>query len=177
MIDNQDSISKSLEVFEKAMEKAWEMWRMGLTSFTAAQEQVENMVKQQLDQSITARSEFFKMENDVQQQIRSNQEQLQKMVEEAVDKAYSRADQANQDMVAALTAQVDILMSQIKQNQDQMHNMIKETVLNTFLQSEKNQYNAISGLTNQVEDLSKKLINMSSQIQKINKKTDQDQPS
>ncbi len=50
--------------------------------------------------------------------------------------------------------------------------MLKETVLNSYLQGEKNQYNAIVTLTDQVEDLSKKMINMSGQLQKMYRETD-----
>ena len=172
MIDNKDSVTKSFEMMEKAMEKAWDMWKMGLNSFTSAQEQIENMTRKQLDQNMAARNELIKMEDGVQKQIRRNQEQLQKMVEDAVNKAYAQAEKSNQDMVAALTGQVDLKMQQLKQSQDQIQNMIKETVLNTYLQSEKNQYNAITNLTNQVEDLTKKMINLSSQVQKITKKAE-----
>lgn len=172
MIDNQDSVTKSFEMMEKAMEKAWDMWKMGLNSFTAAQEQIENMTRKQLDQNMVARNELIKMEDGVQKQIRRNQEQLQKMVEDAVNKAYAQAEKSNQDMVTALTGKVDLKMQQLKQSQDQIQNMIKETVLNTYLQSEKNQYNAITNLTNQVEDLTKKMINLSSQVQKITKKAE-----
>jgi len=172
MTDSKDSVSKSFEMMEKAMEKAWDMWRMGLNSFTAAQEQIESMTLKQLDQNKATRNELMKMEDEAQKQIRRNQEQMQKMVEDAVNNAYSQAEKANQDMVATLTEQVDYMMKQLKQNQDQMQNMIKESVLNTYLQSEKKQYNAIANLTNQVEDLTKKMINVSSQLQKMNKKTE-----
>ncbi|MEQ8201751.1 MAG: hypothetical protein ABRQ24_10075 [Syntrophomonadaceae bacterium] len=174
MLNNSDNLSKSFEMMEKAMENAWEMWKKGLASFTAVQDQFENMARQQLDQNRAARDELFRMEDDVQKQIRSNQEQLQKMVEGAVTKALEQADKSNQDLVAALTAQVGALMGQVKQNQDQIQHMIKETVLSSYLKREKDQYNAISTLTNQVEELSKKMISMSGQIQKIGRKTDND---
>ncbi len=172
MLNNGENLSKSFDMMQKTMENAWEMWNKGLASFATVQEQFENMAKQQLDQNKAARDELFKMEDDVQKQLRSNREQLQKMVEEAVNKAVAEADKANQNMVASLTAQVDTMMKQIKQNQDQTQHMLKETILNTYLQSEKNQYNSINNLTNQVEELSKKMINMSGQIQKMYRKTE-----
>lgn len=172
MINNTDNLSKSFEMMEQAMENAWMMWKQGMTSFNAVQEQFENMVRQQLDQNRATRDELFKMEGDVGQKFRSNQEQLQKMVEDAVHSALERGDQANQNMINTLTGQVETLMRQVKQNQDQVQHLLKETVLNTYLQSEKNQYNAISTLTNQVEELSKKMINMSGQIQKMYRKKD-----
>ena len=173
MLNNNDNLSKSFEMMQKAMESAWEMWNKGLASFTTVQEQFENIAKQQLDQNKVARDELFKIEDDVQKQFRSNREQLQKMVEEAVNKAVTEADRTNQNMVASLTAQVETLMRQIKQNQDQTQHMLKETILNTYLQSEKNQYQSINKLTNQVEDLSKKMINMTSQIQKMYRQTEE----
>ena len=173
MLNNNENLSKSFEMMQKAMENAWEMWNKGFASFTAVQEQFENLAKQQLDQNRVARDELFKMEDDVQHQIRNNREQLQNMMEEAVKRAMAQADKSNQNLVTSLTGQVETLMNQIKQNQDQMQHMIKETVLNTYLQSEKNQYNAISNLTNQVEDLSKKMINMTSQIQKMYRKAEE----
>lgn len=173
MLNNNENLSKSFEMMQKAMENAWEMWNKGFVSFTAVQEQFENLAKQQLDQNRVARDELFKMEDDVQQQIRSNREQLQNMMEEAIKKAIAQADKSNQSMVTALTSQVEALINQMKQNQDQMQHMIKETVLNTYLQSEKNQYNAISNLTNQVEDLSKKMIKMTSQMQKMYRNTEE----
>ncbi|MEN6349990.1 MAG: hypothetical protein ABFD08_11415 [Syntrophomonas sp.] len=169
MADYKDNLTTSFEVMEKAMEKAWDMWRKGINSFTTAQEQIESITRKQLDQNKNARDEFVKMEDSMQKQIYHNQEQLQKMVQEAVSKAYAQAEKTNQDMAAALNGQVDVMMTQMKQNHNQMQNMIKETVLNTYLQSEKNQYDAIANLTNQVEALTKKMINLSGQIKKITK--------
>lgn len=169
MIDYKDSMNASFEMMEKALEKAWDMWKMGINSFTAAQEQIESITRKQLEQNKTAQDEFIKMEDNVKKQIYQNQEQLQKMVQEAVSKAYAQAEKTNQDMAAILNGQVDVMMGQLKQNQDQIQNMIKETVLNTYLQSEKSHYRAITNLTNQVEELTKKMINLSSQVQKITK--------
>lgn len=168
-MNSQDNLTKSYEMMEKAMEKAWDMWKMGLTSFASVQEQIENMTRQQFEQNKTARTKMVEMEAERQKQVSRSQEQLRQMVEEAVARTYTQAEKANQDMVAALTGQVDFVIDQLKQYQDQTHNMIKETVLNTFLQNEKKQYNAITSLTKQVEDLTKKMINMSSQIQKLGK--------
>lgn len=168
-MNSQDNLTKSYEMMEKAMEKAWDMWKMGLTSFTSVQEQIENMTRQQFEQNKTARTKMVEMEAERQKQVSRSQEQLRQMVEEAVSRTYAQAEKANQDMVAALTGQVDFVIDQLKQYQDQTHNMIKETVLNTYLQNEKKQYNAIASLTKQVEDLTKKMINMSSQIQKLGK--------
>lgn len=172
MVDYNENLSKSFDMMEKAMENSWEMWKKGLSSITAIQEQFETMAKQQLDQNRAARDEFFRMEGDMETQIRSNQERLQNMVEDAVSKALAGADKTNKDLATALTAQVEALMAQVKQNQDQTQRMLKETVLNSYLQGEKNQYNAIVTLTDQVEDLSKKMINMSGQLQKMYRETD-----
>ncbi|MDD4775382.1 MAG: hypothetical protein PHG75_02640 [Syntrophomonas sp.] len=169
MMNNQDSLTKSYELMEKAMEKAWDMWKMGLTSFTSVQEQIENLTKQQFEQNKSARSKMMEMEDERQKLMTGNQEQLRQMVEEAVGKTYAQAQKANEEMAAALNKQVDMVIQQMKQYQDQTHNMLKETVLNTYLQSEKKQYSAIANLTNQVEDLTKKMISMSTQIQKMGK--------
>lgn len=169
MTDYKDNLKTSYEMMEKAMEKAWDMWKKGISSVTAAQEQIESITRKQLDQNKAARDEFIKMEENMQKQTHHNQEQIQKMVQEAVSKAYAQAEKSNQDMAAILNEQVDVMMTQMKQNHNQMQNMIKETVLNTYLQSEKNQYDAIANLTNQVEALTKKTINLTGQIQKITK--------
>jgi len=170
MIDKNDSVSKSFAMMENAMEKAWEMWKVGLTSFAAAQEQIENITRKQLEQNNAWIGELVKMDSEVQKQVRRNQEQLQNMVELAVTKTLAQVDQANKDMGEALVRQVDFLIQQTRQNQDQMQRMVKETVLDAYLAGEKKQYEAIAKLTNQVEDMMKKMINLSSQVQEINKK-------
>ena len=84
-MNNQDSLTKSYELMEKAMEKAWDMWKMGLTSFTSVQEQIENLTKQQFEQNKSARGKLIEMEDERQKLMTSSQEQLRQMVEEAVE--------------------------------------------------------------------------------------------
>ena len=113
MTDNKESLLKSFNMIENSMEKMWDMWLVSLGSLSWTQEQIENMCRQQLDQNKAGREEMMKLIEDLSKQMRRNQEQFQKMVEEAVMNTYEHINYNNQSLVADLTKKVDELSEKI----------------------------------------------------------------
>jgi len=114
MSDNKESLAKSFNMIENSMEKMWDMWLVSLGSLSWTQEQIENMTRKQLDQNKAAREELIKLVEDLSKQMRRNQEQFQKMVEEAVMNTYEHINYANQNLISDLSKKVDDLSKKVE---------------------------------------------------------------
>lgn len=92
MFNAKENMEKSFGMLETAMEKYWDMWLVGLGSMSWSQEQLENMVRKYLEQRKMAREESTKIVEEMLQQVKKNQMQLQNMVKEAVASALENAN-------------------------------------------------------------------------------------
>lgn len=108
-MDNQESLAKSFGMMENTMEKMWDMWLVSLGSLSWTQEQIENMTRKQLDQNKTAREDMIKLVEELSKQMRRNQEQFRKIVEETVLNTYEHINYTNQSIIGDLTKKVDEL--------------------------------------------------------------------
>ncbi len=113
MANSKENLAKSFNMMENSMEKMWDLWLVGLGSLSWVQEQMENMTRKQLDQNKTAREEVIKLVDDLSRQTRKNQEQFQKMVEEAFINTYDQINVANHQIMQDLTKKVDELAKKV----------------------------------------------------------------
>ena len=107
MTDTQASLARSFDMVEDSMNKMWDMWTMNLESFTWTQEQLENMARRQLDQNQAIREETIKLVEDLSRQMRRNQEQFRKIIEETVMNTYEHINYANQNLLGDLSKKVE----------------------------------------------------------------------
>ncbi|HWP98069.1 MAG TPA: phasin family protein [Syntrophomonadaceae bacterium] len=114
MTDSKETMSKSFAMIETSMEKMWDMWLVSLGSFSWTQEQIENMTRKYLDQNKTARGENIKMVEEMSKQVQRNQQQLQKIVEEAVTHAYGSMNTANLNVMQDIAKRVDELAKKVE---------------------------------------------------------------
>lgn len=113
MTDNKKGLAKSFNLIENSMEKMWDMWLVSLGSLTWTQEQMENMTRKQLDQNKAAREEMIILVEDLNKQAHINQEQFQKVVEEAVMNTYEHINYTNQELIGDLQKKVDDLTKKL----------------------------------------------------------------
>lgn len=90
----QENVSKAFATTESMMEKFWDMWLVGMGSISWSQEQFENMVRKYLEQSQAAREENSKIIDELMKQVKNNQAQMQKMIQEAVNTALENSEPA-----------------------------------------------------------------------------------
>jgi polyhydroxyalkanoate synthesis regulator phasin len=109
MKDNKKNLAKSFNMIDNSMEKMWDMWLVSLGSLSSTQEQIEDMTRKQLDQNKAAREEMLKLVEDLSKQMRRNQEQFQKIVEETVMNTYEHINYTNQSLIGDLSKKVDDL--------------------------------------------------------------------
>jgi len=102
MNDNMERLTRSFNMLENSMEKMWDMWRVGLGGLSWTQDQIENLTRQQLDRNKAVREEMVKMMEDLTQQMRKNQEQFQKLIEESVMNAYEQVNYVNKSLAGQL---------------------------------------------------------------------------
>lgn len=167
MFDAKENLEKSFKLMETSVQKMWDMWLASMGNLTTTQEKIENMTRKQLDQSKAARDELIKLEEDLSQRMRQNQEQFQKMVENAVVSTYDQVNKANQQMISDLSKQVDDLNKKIKKNQDQVQKMVQEAVMTTFEQGNKANQDLMVSLSAQVKEMSDKILSLGQQYQNL----------
>jgi len=90
----QESVTKTFATMESMMEKFWDMWLVGMGSISWSQDQFDNMLKKYLEQSQVAREENSKVIDELMKQVKNNQVQMQKMIQEAVSAAMENAEPA-----------------------------------------------------------------------------------
>lgn len=88
MVDKQENLTKNFDLIGDSINRMWLLWQSSLGSFTWMQEQLENMTRTQLDQNKAAREEWIKVVEELGRQTRLNQEQFQKMVQDAIQNSY-----------------------------------------------------------------------------------------
>ena len=88
MTDAKESLTKSFDMVEDFIGKTWDMYLVGLESFSSIQDQLENMIKNQLDQNKAIREGLITMVEDWSKQMRENQAQFEKMAEGIAMNAY-----------------------------------------------------------------------------------------
>lgn len=110
MVNSKESLAKNFNMIESSMDKMWDMWLVSMNSLSWTQEQMENMARKQMDQNKTAREEMIKLVEDLSKQMRRNQGQFQKVVEEAITNTYAHINYGSQSMFADLTKQVEGLV-------------------------------------------------------------------
>lgn len=113
-MNTQETLKKNFEIADTMMDKMWDMWLVSLGSLSWTQEQFEMMVKKYLEQSKTTREESVKVLEEMMQQVRKNQEQLQSMMQEAVKAAVVNLDIPNFNMMDDLKKKVDDLSKKVE---------------------------------------------------------------
>lgn len=90
----QETVTKTFATMETLMEKFWDMWLVSMGSISWTQEQFDNMLKKYLEQSQVTREESSKIIDELMKQVKNNQAQMQKMIQEAVNTALENAEPA-----------------------------------------------------------------------------------
>lgn len=88
----QENLVKSFTMTDNMIEKFWDMWQLSLGSLSWTQDQLETMAKKYLDQRKVAREEASKVMEELLKQVRNNQMQMQKMVQQAVNTTFENVD-------------------------------------------------------------------------------------
>ncbi|MDD4801428.1 MAG: hypothetical protein PHF24_00605 [Syntrophomonas sp.] len=91
-MNTQEKFEKSFGAADDMAKKFWDMWMMGLGSFTWSQEQMELMVKKYMDQRQSAREESQKVIEEMLTQVQNNQAQSQKIIKETVSTLFNTVD-------------------------------------------------------------------------------------
>ncbi len=88
MAGNLEYGNKSFDVIGDSLNRMWLLWQSNLSSFYEMQAQMENMTRSQLDQNRDGREAWVKMVKELGRQTQQNQEQFQKMLQDAVESSY-----------------------------------------------------------------------------------------
>ncbi|MGE5423131.1 MAG: phasin family protein [Ignavibacteriales bacterium] len=112
-MSTKENFTKSFSLAESSSEKMWDMWLVTLGSLSWSQEQIENMARKYLDQRKIARDENNKLVEELMSQAKKNQQQMQKMIQEAVTNAFENMDIPTFNYIDDLTKKVEELTKKV----------------------------------------------------------------
>jgi len=110
---SNDSLSKTFAMLESSTDKLWDMWLVTLGSVSWSQEQIENMGSKYLEQRKLAREEANKVIEELTNQAKKNQQQMQKMIQEAVVNAFNNIEIPTFNYIDQLSKKVDELSKKV----------------------------------------------------------------
>ncbi|MBP8819677.1 MAG: phasin family protein [Syntrophomonadaceae bacterium] len=110
---SNENIDKTFAMLENSTEKIWDMWLVTLGSMSWTQEQIENMGRKYLEQRKVAREEANKVMEELTNQAKKNQQQMQKMIQEAVANAFDNLEIPTFTYIDELSKKVDELSKKV----------------------------------------------------------------
>ena len=110
---SNENITKTFAMLENSSEKIWDMWLVTLGSMSWTQEQIENMGRKYLEQRKVAREEANKVIEELTNQAKKNQQQMQKMIQEAVANAFDNLEIPTFTYIDELSKKVDELSKKV----------------------------------------------------------------
>jgi len=110
---SNENINKTFTMLENSTEKLWDMWLVTLGSMSWTQEQIENMGRKYLEQRKVAREEANKVIEELTNQAKKNQQQMQKMIQEAVANAFDNLEIPTFTYIDELSKKVDELSKKV----------------------------------------------------------------
>lgn len=114
-MNTKETLNKSFLVADNMTEKIWDMWMVSLGSITWTQEQAENAMRKYLDQRKLTREESTKFLEEMMNQVKKNQIQMQSMIEEAVKTAFENVKVPSLNCIDELSKKVDDLAKKVDQ--------------------------------------------------------------
>ncbi len=111
-----EALVKNFEIMNNYMDQMWEAWFLALGSFSWTQAQYENMAKNFIEFGRTNRDESMKMLEETTRQFRTNQTQMQRMIEEAVASNYQSTNLSFESDVDRLAQKIDELSRKLDKN-------------------------------------------------------------
>ncbi len=97
----------------RAFDALWNAWYTALGGAIWAQDQAERMVRLMLDQGRVTREEGRKMMDELVDQVRRNQSEMQRLAQEAVRSSMTNLNIPTQDQIAELNRKIDELNRKI----------------------------------------------------------------
>lgn len=113
-MNNTENMTKMFAFADEMMKKYWDMLLVGMGSISWTQEQAENMVRKYMDQNKTAREENMKLMEQVLEQVKKNQMEIQKMVQEAVKISFENANWENINVFSEMNKKIDELAKKVE---------------------------------------------------------------
>lgn len=110
---SNENIDKTFAMLENSTEKLWDMWLVTLGSMSWTQEQIEGMGRKYLEQRKVAREEGNKVIEELTNQAKKNQQQMQKMIQEAVINAFDNLEIPTFNYIDQLSKKVDELSKKV----------------------------------------------------------------
>lgn len=111
----KDAVSNAFAVAENMTDKYWDMWLVGLGSVSWSQEQLDTMIKKYNEQIKIVREENIKVIEELVQQVKKNQMQMQNMIQDAVKAAMENIEVPNFNTLDDLQKKVDELSKKVEQ--------------------------------------------------------------
>jgi len=110
----KENYTKTFAMADSMIEKFWDMWLIGLGSISWTQEQFNNMMKTYMDRTKLAREESTKVTEELMNQVKNNQMQIQKMIQESVNAALENVNIPNLNYFEELNKKIEELAKKVE---------------------------------------------------------------
>ena len=97
----------------RSVDALWNAWYTAMGGALWAQDQAEKMLRLMLDQGRVTREESRRMLDQLAEQVRQNQAEMQRLAQEAVKSTLTNLQVPTQDQVAELNRKIDELNRKI----------------------------------------------------------------
>ncbi len=112
-MNTKENFENAFSIAENSTERLWEAFLVTMGSMSWTQEQTDNLFRKYLDGNKTAREEGSRLMEEVVSQAKKNQQQIQKMIEEAVVGAFGNLDIPTFSYIEELSKKVDELSKKV----------------------------------------------------------------
>ena len=112
-MNTKENLENLFSAAGSTAERLWEISLLALGSLAWNQEQVETLISKYLEQSKSAREEATKFAEELMNQAKRNQQQIQQMIEESVVGAFSKLDIPTFSYINNLGKKVDDLSQKV----------------------------------------------------------------
>jgi len=112
-LNTKENLENVFSNVESATEKLWEISLVTLGSIAWNQEQIENFLRKYLDQKKLARDEGTKIFEEMFNQAKRNQQQIQSMIQDSVIGAFGKLDMPTLSYYDELSKKIDELSKKV----------------------------------------------------------------
>jgi len=112
-LNTKENLETLFSNAESAAERLWEISLVTLGSMAWNQEQIENFFRKYLDQNKLARDESTRLMEEMFNQAKKNQQQIQTMIQDSVVGAFGKLDIPTLSYYEELAKKIDELSKKV----------------------------------------------------------------
>ena len=108
MVAYKENMQNSFNLIDNSVQRMWDTWSINLENLSKIRSQFENMTKQQIEQNAAVHEEITRILSDIGTQMRRNQEEFQKMIQDFVMETFETVSTSGQSLTYKMPEKVEV---------------------------------------------------------------------